>query len=246
MIRNILATLVFAVMSSALVGALVYRWQEDRFNALMRMERDLYKSDILDTERQLADCSTTLAEFGWPGTETGAVACGELNVDPQDAKVAFYEESRGIAFAIPYNESWGYGVRNPEPYIRLSGVDGMLFGPPQEIDECAWAHTMQLTFLPRRSKDEIYEDVLERNASRVEAGEVTEEDSAPENHLINNEYDASPMVYHAYRYVVPGNCLLVNYELPGPQYNYVFSACEEYGEALIQVIESVELSSIDS
>ena len=236
MVRSVLATLVFAIMAAGLTGALVYRWEEDRYSDLMRVEREVVQTDVLDLERQLAECSTVLSEIGWPETGTGTVECGELNASPADSKIAFYEESRGIAFLVPYNESWGYGARKPEPYIRLSGIDGMLFGPPQETGECEWSHTMQLTFLPLRHEEDVYEDVITRNVARIESGEVTEEEVMPDSRNINDEF-------YSVRYVVPGNCLLVNYELFGTNYNYVFSACEEHEEALIQTMQSVKISS---
>jgi len=239
MVRGVLAALVFAAMAAVLTGVLVYRWQESRFVKLLSAEREAAASDIRDLEQQLADCSTALADVGWPFAGSGSFVCGELNADPPNTKVAYYDDFYGIAFALPFNSSWGYGIQKPEPYISISEVEGILFGPPREIGECQWAHTMQLTFLPRRSETELYEDVLARNAARVEAGEITEEGVIPEHQLMKGAYDA-------YRYVVPGECLLVNYELVGQRYHYIFSVCEGQEDMLMQVVESVELSSTGS
>lgn len=235
MLRGILATLLSAMMVAALASVLVYRWQGNRWSDLLRIERETAERQLREAERQLSECSTALAEIAWSSSGTGAIPCGVLNTDPSNANIAFYDESRGIAFVIPYNESWGYGAQKPEPYISLSGVDGMLFGPPREIGECEWAYTMQLTYMPPRDTQEMRADVFERNALRIESGEMTESEAVPE--LVDSDGQA------AYRYVVPGQCPLINYELLGLNYNYVFSTCEEYEEKLLPVVESVELAS---
>ena len=162
--------------------------------------------------------------------------CGEFQAGPADGWSAYIDEIRGIAVQLPFNEQWGYELEPiASAFLPLPDIDGIQFGPPFEIAPCAFAHSIQLTFIPARGSGSIRTEVLERNAAFVAAGEVNVSNLEPEKIFVG---DANLI---AYRYSVPSECAESHVEVLGSEYNYIFSACPEGEESLPGVLDSIEL-----
>ena len=151
--------------------------------------------------------------------------CNDLNTDPANETVVYSNPEKGIAVELPYNKQWGYGENIPDPYLELSKLDGILFGVPEPMDTCQWAHSYQMTILPSRNQDTITQDVLERNAMN--------KDATPKLFSLSG--------FTVYRYELPAYCPTKNYEVVGKKYNYIFTTCKGSEEVLKNIISSVEL-----
>ena len=228
MLRKIIAIAVLLLMVSAAVAAMVYRWQENRYQHIFTEQQADFEQRIAILDDELQSCFDGGALAG--SGRSLADSCPPFNADAPDAFVEYRNESRGIAVQLPYNVRWGFGTSVPEGYQELSGIDGILFGRPAIVEQCKWAHTGQLTFLPARSAEDIAADVAARLGF---SGQELPSD------LLVTPISLGGHTY--YSYDLQGFCLMKNFELAGERYNYIFSSCAEYAEDLLAALVSVEL-----
>lgn len=233
--RSLSAAILLAVCSFALGGACVFAWiQKTQSPSALQQQLD-------ETAMKLVQAETTISTLVAEKQESelalrSEVGCGEFQAPPVDGWAPYVDELRGIAVQLPFNEKWGYeGEPIASPFLPLSDIEGIQFGPPYEIAPCAFSHSIQLTFIPARGSGAIREDVLERNADLVAAGQVTAEELEPKSVFVG---DAQ---LPAYEYSVPSDCALSHTEVMGRKYSYIFSACPEGEESLPGVLDSIEL-----
>ena len=215
-------------MSCCLTGIAVYRWQVNHYEKevmnveQLRDENIALKREVDELELQLEQY--TDVDFADMQAVRGAL-CGPLNEDPSVSILRYENPERGIAFDIPYNENWGFGKRIPEPYVEREQVNALFFGSPTEVgpDPCRWMHSIQLTFLPVRSDEDIQ--------SQLDAQQESAQSSITTQKIGENTYSS---------YKLSGICELQNFELRGEKFSYVFSSCDD-SEALRNVLESVVL-----
>ena len=233
MFRKILAYIVLILMISAAVTAGTYRWQENRYNKILEEESAVSKQKIELLENhinRITGNAGILSGRQEDGTQlSGTGLCLPLNAADPNGMVEYRNEARGIVVELPYNANWGFGLKMPEGYLELSGVDGILFGRPQTMEQCRWSHTGQLTFLPPRSPEDIKKSI----ATRLD---ITSDELID---MIITERSEGDHLYYSYQ--LPGFCLMQNFELVGERYNYIFSSCAEYSSDLLEMLESVEL-----
>ncbi|NLG06830.1 hypothetical protein GX553_00015 [Candidatus Peribacteria bacterium] len=228
--RTILATIVLAGMSAMLAAALVYRWQQNQQTILTLaaiQEREEIQTTLTETLERLSACHEMLSGSG---TEYG---CGPLNAVKTDTVVPYIDEKHGIIVDLPYNNNWGYGIHVPAPYQELHGIDGILFGPPREISTCTWTHSMQITFLPTRTEEEMRQDIENRQQSDMNPLAELQE---PTPYALND--------IQAFAYTVPGYCELYTIEVFLQEWNILFSACKEQAEDLATVTASLRETEI--
>jgi len=228
MFRKIFAIAALLLMVSAAAVAMTYRYLDQRYQLLLTAHQDDFELRMATLDSELQSCLDNGTGMG--SGQLLSDTCPPFNADEPDAAVEYRDESHGIAVQLPYNAHWGFGMSVPEGYQELSGIDGILFGRPTVVDQCRWAHTGQLTFLPARSAEAIAEDVATRLG--FSDGE------APSDVFVTQ----IPLEGHMYySYELPGFCLMKNFELIGERYNYIFSSCAEYSEDLLAALVSVEL-----
>jgi outer membrane murein-binding lipoprotein Lpp len=228
-VRLFLAFLVMAVMAGAASAAGMYRWQEVRYMQITAEQRVGLEAQVEDLAAEVQTLQQRIAQL--TGTEdptTAAETACEVNADAPSTTVPFTHERSGVTFDIPYNPAWGTGEIAPEPYVLLSGIDGVLFGRPRPTGVCEWAHTLQLTVIPARTSEAIATDLGERMGIPIER-------STPE--LLLTEEAFGEHTFLSYR--VAGACLLQNYELQLDELNVIFSTCIEDTEDLKEVLPSV-------
>jgi hypothetical protein len=219
--RPFLSAVLLAACSAALGGALVFHWQRTRSPEELQNRLDEASTKLAAAESQIfglleekRDLELRLRE----GEE-----CGELRSGPATGTEPYVDEAHGIALILPYSETWGYGAEQDavpliSPYLPMTEVDGIQFGPPYEIGPCAFAHSIQLTFIPARGSGAI---IAERQAAQaLPVGD--------DGHI-------------AFRYPASSGCAEYHIEVVGPRFNYVFSACPEGTAALPGTLDSLEL-----
>ena len=233
--RSLSAALLLALCSFALGGALTFAWmRKTQGDSVIQAQLDDATIKLVQAESKITQLTTEKQELEL--ALRSQADCGEFQAGPADGWSAYIDEIRGIAVQLPFNETWGY---ESEPiasaFLPLPDIDGIQFGPPFEIAPCAFAHSIQLTFVPARGSGSIRTEVLERNAALVAAGEVTVTELEPEKMFVG---DANLV---AYKYSVPSECAASHVEIFGPEFNYIFSACPEGEASLPAVLDSIEL-----
>ena len=225
-VRSILSVLILVIMSCGLTGVAVYRWQQDRTSSSTQKLLQL-QQEVSDLQFELNAVEDELSQYQQLDTaeldDMRRALCTNLNTDAATTAIEYENKEKGIALSIPYNEQWGFGVNIPAPYQQLELVDGILFGSPValESDACAWSHSLQLTFLPARDQEALEQDLRARDGTTA-LQEVT----------VGQQ--------NFWQYSVQGRCALMNYELQGTQWNYVFSTCDNT-DTLKEVMQSVRL-----
>lgn len=229
--RLFLAFLATALMAAAAAAAGTYRWQQQERIVIVEEQRAGLEAEIEDLNVEIDRLERQLVALGGTGALESAIAdvlpC-EINDDPASTSIKYTHERSDTVFDVPYNPVWGLGEPAPDPYILLSGIDGVLFGRPRSVGDCDWIHTLQFTAIPARTAEEIAADVGERMGVPIER-------SIPD--VLLTEEVAGENTFYSYR--LAGNCMLQNYELIGDDLNVIFSTCVENTEDLKEVLPSV-------
>jgi hypothetical protein len=230
--RLFLAFLVTAVMAGAAAAAGVYRWQDVRYAQIISEQRAGLEAQVEDLSAELATLRDQIVRIaggsGALADLTNEIEGCDINMDAASTTVEYTHERSKTVFNIPFNPVWGTGEPAPEPYMLLSGIDGVLFGRPRQIDGCSWMHTLQFTAIPARTPELIAADVGERMG-------IPTERSTPD--LLLTQETIGENTFYSYR--VTGNCMLQNYELVGEELNIILSACVEDSDDLKEVLPSV-------
>jgi len=84
-------------------------------------------------------------------------SCEEkFNYDKANTTYHYSKSATGLAFDIPYNESWGNEKYKIQYYDKTE--DGIVFGSIGPGEGCGWMRSHWLNFLPAKSADKVIEN----------------------------------------------------------------------------------------